>query len=1486
MEGILGLAAGGVVKKIIGAASRSKPIPGYFRYEGKTYPLSEGVKAFYKTKKNKSGIAYKWTPKHVRGRGFGNPALRESEYAIKQTKEANLIKDKLRELDVEELKGMYGPDLVKYIKDTLNFKRTPRALQLMQQEVVGGGWKKGKGPRGSAGREGKFTYGGKTYLKSEGVQTTTSSGTRWTPKHIRGGKPGNPLGRSNPEQAAEREAIKTELKKIDKETLKGMTGNELRSLANKIPGINRKSANAIYKIREEVIGGGWKASAGKRPLVAGKLARFSGINDLSTENFNKVKNFLSIMQKSSVGKGSYDVLYPIVDRMVKFAKRKGVPEEKIMKKLYDTDIEGISNIVTKKWELRKLHKEAKNLGLDVDVIDLTHIDAISRNWEKALDPSNLIFAEYKSNRYLQKAIEEQIDILRDAIPRAKSLADKKIMATSKVVLDPTKRKEHMYEYYKPRTLEEMKKDLAEANLVSEIGGTRRGAKIDPNDPYFAEKISKDLREKIFSEQWRQAGGMNEGGMVDGYAGGGLIKKGIKKLIDDSAFSASRRKFLKQASATAAATAVPKSILKGASTLAQASKLPLPDAVPWVKTMTNMLKGVVDSKKAIKLPNGTEIFYLKKPLNKYDSHKLSIKTADGSEDLINFKEGKNDFEIEFDIADDFATNQYLEVNKKTGFTEMIDSNLRMAPGGEDVIKDDFITWPIEKTDDIDYKTIADDYMHDYMSIPNDTDYSHLFERYVDSFSPAGNIFKTKQYAQAEKAKRIAEKETREMDWEEQFRGGHGMHGYYRGGTSMRDYPRARNIDLDKMVDAVGMAETSPAYMKSRNLGPRHLYISPTKNYGTYGIGRPTAMDPGVGYEQYGATKWTDFDKTWRNPNKQKSFAKNYLKGMIGYYTANPNKMIYGSDPYYEALLRYGPEDTRETGDYFNKVMSFYDPNFKPTNFNKGGTVENPYTVDDAVKEIRTNPQKFMAGGIVKKLFAPKVMGKLTDYRPKITESPDLARVRTDLYTPPEGPYTITDEGGARVLNKTFKNLDEAQAALKKLAGLRMSDASTFKIFGKRPPKTKEGVSEGAPQVDLGMIGKELPPEKPGAMFWGSREKIINAPYESMTGSQWLRYLKGIDEEEVFKGLDEATVALARANEEGKILIKNFSDMMKMHRVKDKSGKMVSDVNHPDVIAASKALQIQKTKIKQANDNLAKLKLSQREGTGKEFHDKILSLRKAQEQFPPIKDMELNDTGLSPHLSKMGKQTVTKEQLVKDFDNKLAPEIDVVALGGSSEDAGKIYNKIIKYDMQEYRPGPVKNVLQSIRNAGMPLKEAIENNNQEAVSKIIDSIENSVFSNTGVANSIREGFPQKFPYELKKILQDISSVTKTRLAGFDEYAKGPQYKGTQTLSGGENYREFVFKYKHPKGSLRETEPYMSYGDVAKKQGAPEHFTALADRDTMGGFMHMRISDRTDEFGRRILHIEEIQADMHQAMNAAQRALKKKHADWANAGKTPEG
>ncbi len=47
--------------------------------------------------------------------------------------------------------------------------------------------------------------------------------------------------------------------------------------------------------------------------------------------------------------------------------------------------------------------------------------------------------------------------------------------------------------------------------------------------------------------------------------------------------------------------------------------------------------------------------------------------------------------------------------------------------------------------------------------------------------------------------------------------------------------------------------------------------------------------------------------------------------------------------------------------------------------------------------------------------------------------------------------------------------------------------------------------------------------------------------------------------------------------------------------------------------------------------------------------------------PIKDMELNDTQLSTHLSRNGSKTLSKAQIIEEFDTKLAPEIDVISLG---------------------------------------------------------------------------------------------------------------------------------------------------------------------------------------------------------------------------------
>lgn len=847
----------------------------------------------------------------------------------------------------------------------------------------------------------------------------------------------------------------------------------------------------------------------------------------------------------------------------------------------------------------------------------------------------------------------------------------------------------------------------------------------------------------------------EGGMVDGYAGGGILKKLLGKNLGQM----SRRKFLKGMGATAAHAALPRVMAEPAKAVAK--KAAFDFAPPWISQMATSLETAVKYKKPVKLPNGTVIEYLKKPHTEYDSHKLAVKTVDGNEDLVNYKARKNgdEVEIEFDIRDEGNNNQHIFLDRKNKVAELVDENYYMT-SPEDFAKDDPIIWDVSKTSirseisdtataDIskramdksiilDASTKADDYIYDYMSMPEGSDYNYMWERYVDSFSPAGNIFKTKEYArqirkQEAHQKKLREERAmeREMDrmdhWEEQFRGGHGTHGYKDG----------------------GLTKTVP----------------------------PTS----------------------------------------------------------------GPE-----------------PDF----------------VSEGIAMINSNPQRFVAGGLVKR-YAPKVLGKKSMYKPQITErklgkGPDLSRVRTDLYEAPPGPYTITDEHG-NMIGGTFKTLDETKAAMEKLGALRTQDPLNFKIFGARPPKTKEGVHEAAPTVDLGMVGKPLPKKKeepPASMFWGSREKIINAPYEVMTGKQWLRFLKGFDEEQVFADTKKAESVLMALRQEGKVISKNFGDKMKLHK---------GDRRNPDVMDAVKMHKAHQIKVKKANDDLARLKLAEREGAGKEVHERILTLRSAQKEFPPIRDMELNDTGLSTHLSRNSSKMMTKEQLVKDFDSKLAPEIEVVALGKTGNEGEKFYNQMSKLDMDAYREGPIKNVLTGIRNRAYPLREAISNNNNDAILKIIDEIDNLTFDNFGVANAIKEGFPQKFPFELKKVLQDIAQSTGVRTAGFKKYARNVQYEGQQTLGGGENYREFLFRYKHPAGSLRETEPMKRYEELSSAR----HFSTLSDKDQMGGFVHTRVSDRTDEYGRRILHIEEIQSDLHQKVNAAARRVRKAELE----GKKPK-
>lgn len=77
-----------------------------------------------------------------------------------------------------------------------------------------------------------------------------------------------------------------------------------------------------------------------------------------------------------------------------------------------------------------------------------------------------------------------------------------------------------------------------------------------------------------------------------------------------------------------------------------------------------------------------------------------------------------------------------------------------------------------------------------------------------------------------------------------------------------------------------------------------------------------------------------------------------------------------------------------------------------------------------------------------------------------------------------------------------------------------------------------------------------------------------------------------------------------------------------------------------------------------------------------------------------------------------------------------------------------------------------------------------------------------------------------------------------------AEGPVKHGTLVLPGGENYRELLFKFPR--------------GDGYAAPNAISHFPD----DAKNLLAHVRFNDRTGPNGERILHVEEIQSDWHQA------------------------
>ena len=408
-------------------------------------------------------------------------------------------------------------------------------------------------------------------------------------------------------------------------------------------------------------------------------------------------------------------------------------------------------------------------------------------------------------------------------------------------------------------------------------------------------------------------------------------------------------------------------------------------------------------------------------------------------------------------------------------------------------------------------------------------------------------------------------------------------------------------------------------------------------------------------------------------------------------------------------------------------------------------------DDATNSIRKSPkfkhvkddkgniimkEEFNIGGVVNKL---KTIGSLTKGLKAAEPLGPVSKGQMKLAAP-KGPYSIADESGARVLDKDFDTVEDAQKAVQELSSLRLSDPTKFKIFGARPPKTKEGVSYGAPEVKA--VSKQDEARMP-SMFWKSREEIAEANQNVMTGKQWLAYLKN-------------------------------------------------------------------------------------KGVG---------------------DTELKDTSLGFHLMSTPNDKIKKSELLLEFD-EMAPKIEAKVLGWRDtkslvKDGASFINSVKRYPpvyMDQKSRRIINDVFQVMQrmDTGRPTGPQMV--------KLKEVLNKSFKNEFGIDEIIGKGLDpaKKMPFMAKKIALVFDDILNQK--GIQYTASGkPKHAGTQTLSGGQNYQEILFSYKP--GVYRQGEKVFTEG----------HDFGAQSPDNM--FVWVRFSDRNDEYGRKILFVEEIQSDMHQ-------------------------
>ena len=160
--------------------------------------------------------------------------------------------------------------------------------------------------------------------------------------------------------------------------------------------------------------------------------------------------------------------------------------EEIVEQLQKVDKEKLADILTKNNQIKNKLKQAQELGIDLDDLNLSHMEDVADNWKTSLDANNIFLATKKANQEIQKTLDSQLKVIFENFRNAKTLAEKKEIVQG---------------------FKDIKKQLEDNNLVSIIDGKKIGADIDFEKSFqnFSTEANEAINKRLFP--FKRAGGI-------------------------------------------------------------------------------------------------------------------------------------------------------------------------------------------------------------------------------------------------------------------------------------------------------------------------------------------------------------------------------------------------------------------------------------------------------------------------------------------------------------------------------------------------------------------------------------------------------------------------------------------------------------------------------------------------------------------------------------------------------------------------------------------------------------------------------------------------------------------------------------------------------------------------------------------------------------------------------------------------------------------